>query len=115
MSDIESLVSFLETSQDMACIEDVLHMIIRALSQKSLLASFLDQVNLVGGCHLFINLLQRYVFFVVIKRNLFVCMGHFVIHIYFSQSCATLLTPDLIYLHLFSFIETLIYNPISSL
>ncbi|GJV36694.1 BEACH domain-containing protein B isoform X1 [Tanacetum coccineum] len=59
VSDIESLVSFLETSQDMACIEDILHMIIRALSQKSLLVSFLDQVNLVGGCHLFINLLQR--------------------------------------------------------
>ncbi|GJW65340.1 BEACH domain-containing protein B isoform X1 [Tanacetum coccineum] len=46
VSDIESLVSFLETSQDMACIEDILHMIIRALSQKSLLVSFLDQVNL---------------------------------------------------------------------
>ena len=60
VSDIESLVSFFETSQDMACIEDILHMIIRALSQKSLLASFLDQVNLVGGCHLFVNLLQRY-------------------------------------------------------
>ncbi|KAJ9567814.1 hypothetical protein OSB04_003780 [Centaurea solstitialis] len=59
VSDIESLVSFLETSQDMACIEDILHMIIRALSQKSLLASFLDQVSLVGGCHLFVNLLQR--------------------------------------------------------
>lgn len=59
VSDIESLVSFFETSQDMACIEDILHMIIRALSQKSLFASFLDQVNLVGGCHLFVNLLQR--------------------------------------------------------
>ncbi|KAK9080847.1 hypothetical protein SSX86_000606 [Deinandra increscens subsp. villosa] len=59
VSDIESLASFFETSQDMACIEDVLHMILRALSQKSLLASFLDQVNIVGGCHLFVNLLQR--------------------------------------------------------
>lgn len=59
VSDIESLVSFFETSQDMACIEDILHMIIRALSQKSLLALFLDQVNLVGGCYLFVNLLQR--------------------------------------------------------
>lgn len=107
MSDIESLVFFLEISQDMACIEDVLHMIIRALSQKSLLASFLDQVNLVGGCHLFINLLQRYAFFCGHKKKL--------IRIYFRQSCATLLTPDLIYLHLFSFIETLMYNPISSL
>ncbi|KAD4386161.1 hypothetical protein E3N88_26330 [Mikania micrantha] len=59
VSDIESLASFFETSQDMACIEDILHMILRALSQKSLLVSFLDQVNLVGGCHLFVNLLQR--------------------------------------------------------
>lgn len=62
MSDIESLVSFFETSQDMACIEDILHMIIRALSQKSLIASFIDQVNLVGGCHLFVNLLRRYLY-----------------------------------------------------
>ncbi|KAJ0790760.1 putative transcription factor WD40-like family [Helianthus annuus] len=59
VSDIESLVSFFETSQDMACIEDILHMILRALSQKSLLTSFLDQVNIIGGCHLFVNLLQR--------------------------------------------------------
>lgn len=46
----------------MACIEDVLHMVIRAISQKPLLASFLEQVNLVGGCHIFVNLLARYVF-----------------------------------------------------
>ncbi|KAL4566093.1 hypothetical protein LXL04_030203 [Taraxacum kok-saghyz] len=59
VSDVESLVSFFETSHDMACIEDILNMIIRALSQKSLLVSFLDQVNSVGGCHLFVNLLQR--------------------------------------------------------
>ncbi|XP_071693148.1 BEACH domain-containing protein B isoform X2 [Rutidosis leptorrhynchoides] len=59
VSDIESLVSFFETSQDIICIEDILHMIIRALSQISVLESFLDQVNLVGGCHLFLNLLQR--------------------------------------------------------
>ncbi|KAI3726569.1 hypothetical protein L1987_66367 [Smallanthus sonchifolius] len=59
VSDIESLVSFFEISQDMACIEDILHMILRALSQKSLLTSFLEQVNFAGGCHLFVNLLQR--------------------------------------------------------
>lgn len=58
-SDIKALVAFFETSQDMACIEDVLHMVIRAVSQKSLLASFLEQVNLIGGCHIFVNLLQR--------------------------------------------------------
>ncbi|XAR62071.1 hypothetical protein NMG60_11016666 [Bertholletia excelsa] len=58
-SDIKALIAFFETSQDMSCIEDVLHMVIRAVSQKPLLASFLEQVNLLGGCHIFVNLLQR--------------------------------------------------------
>ncbi|KAL6629117.1 hypothetical protein ACP70R_028882 [Stipagrostis hirtigluma subsp. patula] len=57
--DIRALVSFLERSQDVACIEDMLHMIIRALSDSSLLSSFLEQVNLLGGCYIFINLLKR--------------------------------------------------------
>ncbi|CAI8599125.1 unnamed protein product [Vicia faba] len=57
--DIKALIAFFETSQDMSCIEDVLHMIIRAVSQKSLLASFLEQVNIVNGCQVFVNLLQR--------------------------------------------------------
>ncbi|TVU00170.1 hypothetical protein EJB05_54428 [Eragrostis curvula] len=57
--DIRALVSFLERSQDVACIEDVLHMIIRALSQNSVLSSFLEQVNSLGGCYIFINLLKR--------------------------------------------------------
>ncbi|KAI4307513.1 hypothetical protein L6164_030691 [Bauhinia variegata] len=57
--DIKALIAFFETSQDMACIEDVLHMIIRAVSQKPLLASFLEQVNMIGGCQIFVNLLQR--------------------------------------------------------
>lgn len=59
--DIKALIAFFETSQDMTCIEDVLHMIIRAVSQKSLLASFLEQVNTINGCQIFVNLLQRYV------------------------------------------------------
>ncbi|OMO50809.1 hypothetical protein CCACVL1_30251 [Corchorus capsularis] len=58
-ADIKALIAFFETSQDMACIEDVLHMVIRAVSQKQLLVSFLEQVNLIGGCHIFVNLLQR--------------------------------------------------------
>lgn len=60
MTDIKALIAFFETSQDMACIEDVLHMVIRAVSQKQLLASFLEQVNSIGGCHIFINLLERF-------------------------------------------------------
>ncbi|XP_010254571.1 PREDICTED: BEACH domain-containing protein B isoform X2 [Nelumbo nucifera] len=58
-SDIKALIAFFERSQDMACIEDVLHMVIRAVSQKQLLASFLEQVNILGGCHIFVNLLHR--------------------------------------------------------
>lgn len=60
--DIKALIAFFETSHDMTCIEDVLHMVIRAVSQKPLLVSFLEQVNLIGGCHIFVNLLQRYAF-----------------------------------------------------
>ncbi|GAB2294234.1 hypothetical protein Dimus_028451 [Dionaea muscipula] len=58
-SDIKALVAFLERCDDMLCIEDVLHMVLRAISQKPLLATFVEQVNLVGGTHVFINLLQR--------------------------------------------------------
>lgn len=57
--DMKALIAFFETSQDMTCIEDVLHMIIRAVSQKSLLASFLEQVNIINGSQVFVNLLQR--------------------------------------------------------
>ncbi|XP_078166919.1 binding protein isoform X2 [Carex rostrata] len=57
--DVKALISIFERSQDMAFIEDALHMINRALSQNSLLNSFLEQVNSLGGCHLFVNLLQR--------------------------------------------------------
>ncbi|KAK8597059.1 hypothetical protein V6N12_065535 [Hibiscus sabdariffa] len=58
-ADIKALIAFFETSHDMTCIEDVLHMVIRAVSQKPLLVSFLEQVNLIGGCRIFVNLLQR--------------------------------------------------------
>ncbi|KAG9440194.1 hypothetical protein H6P81_020359 [Aristolochia fimbriata] len=58
-SDIKALVAFFERSHDMACVEDVLHMVIRAVSQRTVLLPFLEQVNFLGGCHIFINLLQR--------------------------------------------------------
>lgn len=58
-SDVNAIVAFFETCQDMECVEDILNMIIRAVSQKQLLVSFLEQVNLVGGCHIFANLLLR--------------------------------------------------------
>ncbi|KAG4194048.1 hypothetical protein ERO13_A06G031500v2 [Gossypium hirsutum] len=58
-ADIKALIAFFETSNDMTCIEDILNMVIRAVSQKPLLMSFLEQVNLIGGCRIFVNLLQR--------------------------------------------------------
>ncbi|KMZ59450.1 hypothetical protein ZOSMA_68G00360, partial [Zostera marina] len=58
-SDVKALIAFFERSNDMVCIEDVLQMVTRALSEKVLLTSFLEQVNLLGGCHIFVNLLQR--------------------------------------------------------
>ncbi|KAL6603651.1 hypothetical protein ACP70R_044012 [Stipagrostis hirtigluma subsp. patula] len=57
--DIRALVSLFERSHDMACIEDTLNTIIRALSQSSLLSSFLENLNCLGGCCIFINLLKR--------------------------------------------------------
>ncbi|KAA3476613.1 BEACH domain-containing protein B-like isoform X3 [Gossypium australe] len=58
-ADIKALIAFFETSHDMTCIEDILNMVIRAVSQKPLLMSFLEHVNLIGGCRIFVNLLQR--------------------------------------------------------
>ncbi|KAK1395990.1 Beach domain-containing protein b [Heracleum sosnowskyi] len=56
VTDINALIAFFETSQDMGCIEDVLHMVIRAVSQKQVLAAFLEQIS---GCHMFVNILER--------------------------------------------------------
>ncbi|KAK6116093.1 hypothetical protein DH2020_008362 [Rehmannia glutinosa] len=57
--DIKALIAFCEACQDMACVEDILNMMIRSVSNKQLLASFLEQVHLIGGCHIFANLLWR--------------------------------------------------------
>jgi hypothetical protein len=57
--DIRALVAFFERSQDIACIRDMLDTIIPALSQGSVLSSFVDNVNCLGGCCVFINLLKR--------------------------------------------------------
>ncbi|KAL8030230.1 hypothetical protein ABFX02_14G273200 [Erythranthe guttata] len=59
VSDIKALIAFCETCQDMTCVEDILNMIIRTVSHKQLLPSFLEQVHLLGGCHIFVNLLLR--------------------------------------------------------
>lgn len=59
-TDIKALIAFFERSQDVTCIEDVLHMVIRAIAQKTVLVSFHEQVSFIGGCPIFVNLLQRY-------------------------------------------------------
>lgn len=69
--DVKALVSIFERSHDMVCVEDVLHMVIRALSHKPLLASFLEQANLIGGCHVFVNLLQRFECCVLLRNSWF--------------------------------------------
>ncbi|KAF8687356.1 hypothetical protein HU200_043042 [Digitaria exilis] len=57
--DIRALVAFFERSQDIECIRDILDMIIPALSQGSFLSSFMENVNCLGGCCIFFNLLNR--------------------------------------------------------
>ncbi|XP_050939531.1 BEACH domain-containing protein B isoform X3 [Cucumis melo] len=58
-ADIKALIAFFERNQDVTCIEDVLHMVIRAIAQKTVLASFHEQVSFIGGYPIFVNLLQR--------------------------------------------------------
>ncbi|XP_031488059.1 BEACH domain-containing protein B isoform X2 [Nymphaea colorata] len=58
-SDVKALVAFFERTEDNACVEDVLHMVIRALYGKAFLVSFIEQIELLGGCQLFLNLLHR--------------------------------------------------------
>ncbi|CAL4966889.1 unnamed protein product [Urochloa decumbens] len=59
LDDIRALVAFFERSQDIACVRDVLDSIIRALSQGPVLSSFVENVNCLGGCCIFVNLLKR--------------------------------------------------------
>ena len=60
VTDIDALIAFVETSQNMGCIKDVLHMVIHAVSRKQLFVSFLEQIKLIEGFHLFVNFLERY-------------------------------------------------------
>eukprot|EP01018_Ginkgo_biloba_P014188 Gb_28819 [translate_table: standard] len=58
-SDVKALAAFLEKSEDMACVEDVLHMMLRLLSHKPFLTTFLEHVHGLGGFQIFINLVKR--------------------------------------------------------
>ncbi|XP_040380752.1 BEACH domain-containing protein B-like isoform X2 [Oryza brachyantha] len=59
LADIRALASFFGRNQDITCVEDMLKMIIRALSESSVLTSFLEHTDSLGGCCIFINLLKR--------------------------------------------------------
>ncbi|BBM99563.1 hypothetical protein MPTK1_1g22060 [Marchantia polymorpha subsp. ruderalis] len=59
LSDIKALVAFVETSEDVDCLEDVLHMILGLLAHKQFVVKFVDHVFTLGGCHIFVNLLKR--------------------------------------------------------
>ncbi|KAH9329817.1 hypothetical protein KI387_001925, partial [Taxus chinensis] len=58
-SDVKSLAAFLDKSEDPKCIEDVLHMVLRLLSHKPFLSTFLEHIRGLGGCQIFLNLLNR--------------------------------------------------------
>ncbi|GER40247.1 WD40 and Beach domain-containing protein [Striga asiatica] len=58
-ADVKALVAFCESCEDKACVEDIVNMMIRAVSHKQLLRSFLEKVHLIGGCHIFVNFLSR--------------------------------------------------------
>lgn len=59
---MKALVAFFKRTEDNACVEDVMHMIIRALCDTAFLVSFIQQIELLGGCQLFLGLLDRYAF-----------------------------------------------------
>lgn len=59
ISDVIALAAFLNKSDDLLCVEDVLHMVLRLLSHKHFLTIFLEHIHALGGCQIFINLLKR--------------------------------------------------------
>ncbi|KAL3684694.1 hypothetical protein R1sor_002716 [Riccia sorocarpa] len=59
LSDIKALVSFMETTEDVDCLEDVLTMILGLLANKLFIAKFVEYLFKLGGCHLLVNLLKR--------------------------------------------------------
>lgn len=59
LSDMKALIAFVETSEDVDCLEDVLHMILGLLSHKQFILKFVEHVFTLGGCHVFVNLLKR--------------------------------------------------------
>lgn len=53
---IRVLVSFSKKIQDVSCIDIMLYMVMCALPPDSHLSSFLEQVNVVGVCYIFLSI-----------------------------------------------------------
>lgn len=60
MSDTKALLAFVAKIEDPVCLEDVLHMLLRLLGRKEFAAAFLENMQILGGCQLFLGLLERY-------------------------------------------------------
>jgi hypothetical protein len=58
--DTKVLVVFLDSSEDIVCLQDVLSMVIDLLEHKPFLSTFAEHVSEMGGCQIFIDLLKRY-------------------------------------------------------
>ncbi|KAL2652898.1 hypothetical protein R1flu_021026 [Riccia fluitans] len=59
LSDIKALIAFIETTDDVDCLEDVLSMVLCLLAHKLFIVKFVEHLFMLGGCHLIVNLLKR--------------------------------------------------------
>ncbi|MCO5595749.1 hypothetical protein L7F22_049797 [Adiantum nelumboides] len=59
LADTKPLLAFIIKSEDPVCLEDVLHMLLRLLGQKAFAAAFIENIQVLGGCQLFLGLLER--------------------------------------------------------
>ncbi|KAH7332120.1 hypothetical protein KP509_20G069100 [Ceratopteris richardii] len=59
ISDTKVLLAFISKSEDPICLEDVLHMLLRLLARKEFVSAFVENIQVLGGCQLFLGLLER--------------------------------------------------------
>ena len=59
LAEVKVLVAFLETSRDLAVVEDVLVLVLNLLSRKALISSLVQHTYALGGCYVFLGLLSR--------------------------------------------------------
>ncbi len=51
-------MAFLEMSEDIICVQDVLYMLVGLAGQKSFVLPFAEHVTTLGGSQIFLNLLK---------------------------------------------------------